>query len=510
LNSVTDSDPANVVKESFTAEIDIQNTVYLGKDDGAKCGSPEAVEFVSDFYGADVVYCFKVINKGSSSLGSIRIVNDALSFSDSSIGNLAPGRSAIVSHDGQITKDLKNLAIVTANPITVDGRDIPDLNDVRDEDPSSVGRKAHDPKIAINTLVYPGDSGKQPCGRGLNSLEGYAGDVVTYCFVVENKGSSYLDSVVIVSDIPKTTIKVTGLLAPGASTTETYVATIIQNVTTTGVVTANPVTPTGEDIPDHANVRAEDPASVVELVRKPSIEIRNTVFLGNDGARGCGTPKAVEKVQGAFGDEVTYCFEIVNTGNTYLTNVKVQDLELSYSDKASITLLKPGQSRMLYLVDSVNKTLTNYADVVADPAKDDGSTLGMAAVTDDDPSAVERTAVKPNIEIVNTVYKGDDDGKSCATAVEMVIDIKGTPVQYCFVVKNTGDTILDEIVVVNEDLDYEQKIGKLAPGESKKLSVPKTIEGTLRNKVYASGRPVTDDGVVIPGLGEVSDCDPSR
>jgi hypothetical protein len=125
MGRVSASDPAGVVKESFSAEIDIQNTVYLGKDDGAKCGSPEAVEFVSDFFGSDVVYCFKVTNKGSSHLASIAISNEALSFKDASIGTLAPGQSAIVSHDGQITKDLKNVAVVKANPVTSDGRDIP-------------------------------------------------------------------------------------------------------------------------------------------------------------------------------------------------------------------------------------------------------------------------------------------------------------------------------------------------------------------------------------------------
>jgi uncharacterized repeat protein (TIGR01451 family) len=509
LDRPTDSDPAGVIKESFSAEIDIQNTVYLGNDDGAKCGGPEAVEFVSDFYGADVVYCFKVTNKGSSHLSAIQITNAALAFKDASIGTLAPGRSAIISHDGQITGDLKNLAVVTANPVTEDGRDLLDLADVKDEDPSSVGRKAHDPKIAINTLVYSGDSGKLPCGRALNTLEGYAGDVVTYCFVVENKGSSYLNDVLIVSDNPPASIKVNGLLAPGSSATEVFVSKIVGDVKTTGVATGNPATATGVDIPDLPHVRAEDPASVVQLVRTPSIEIQNTVFLGDDKGAGCGTSKAVELVTGAFGDEVTYCFVVKNTGNTFLNAVQVKNLELTYAAEIPV-MLKPGQSHTLHLVGSIYKSMTNYAEVVAVPAKEDGTSLGMASVTANDPSAVQRSAVKPNIEIDNRVYKGDDSGKSCSTAVEKVADIKGTPVQYCFVVKNTGDTILDDIVVVNEDLDYEVKVGKLVPGESKLLSVPSTIEGTLRNKAYASGKPVSDEGTAIPGLGEVSDCDPSE
>jgi uncharacterized repeat protein (TIGR01451 family) len=509
LSRPMDSDPAGVVKESFSAEIEILNTVYLGKDDGAKCGGPEAVEFVSDFYGSDVVYCFKVINKGSSHLSSIQITNEALSFKDASIGTLAPGKSATVSYDGQITKDLKNLAVVTANPVTDDGRDLLDLADVRDDDPSSVGRKAHDPKIAINTLVYPGDNAKLPCAKANNTIEGYAGDIVTYCFIVENKGSSYLNDIVIVSDKPQASIKVNGLLAPGASVTEVFVSKIVGDVKTTGVATGNPATATGVDIPDLPLVRAEDPASVVELIRTPSVEIQNTVFLGDDKGAGCGTSKSVEMVTGAFGDEVTYCFIVKNTGNTFLTNVRVQNLELSYSDKLSVAL-KPGQSQMLYVTGSIYKSLTNYAEVVADPAREDGSILGMASVTHNDPSAVQRTAVKPNIEIDNRVYKGTDNGKSCSTAVEKVTDIKGTPIQYCFVVKNAGDTVLDEIVVVNEDIDYQVTVGKLVPGESKLLSVPSTIDGTLRNKAYAVGKPVSDDGVAIPGLGEVSDCDPSE
>lgn len=509
-NRPTDTDPAGVVMVSYSADIEIQNTVYLGKDDGAKCGGPEAVEFVSDFYGADVTYCFKVINKGSSHLTSIKITNDVLSFEDDSVGDLAPGKSAIVSHESQITKSLQNIAHVLANPITEDGRDIPNLEDVEDSDPSKVGRKVHEPEIAINTLVYTGDSGKGPCQRAVDKINGYKDDVVTYCFIVENKGSSYLGDVTIVSDEPATTIKIAGLLAPGASKTEVFVAPITGDITTTGVVTANPVTENGNDLPDQTHVRDEDPAKVGELIREPLVEIQNTVYLDDDEGQGCGTDKAVELVSGAFGDEVTYCFEVVNTGNTYLTNVRVKNLELSYSDETTISKLAPGESKTLHLVGSIYKALTNYAEVVADPANEDGSSLGMPPVTDNDPSAVERTAVNPNIDITNKVYKGDDDGASCGTAVEKVADIKGTPVQYCFVVKNTGDTVLDDVVVVNEDVDFEETIGSLEPGEEKELSVSSTIEGSLRNKAYASGKPVSDDGEPIPGLGEVSDCDPSE
>lgn len=57
---VSSQDVSAVSKLVFDPAIKIENTVYLSHDDGAKCGSSRAVDFVSGVFGANVTYCFKV------------------------------------------------------------------------------------------------------------------------------------------------------------------------------------------------------------------------------------------------------------------------------------------------------------------------------------------------------------------------------------------------------------------------------------------------------------------
>lgn len=49
LGAVSAADPSEVEKLVLHASIVIENSVYPGHDDGKKCGSPEAGEFVGDF-----------------------------------------------------------------------------------------------------------------------------------------------------------------------------------------------------------------------------------------------------------------------------------------------------------------------------------------------------------------------------------------------------------------------------------------------------------------------------
>jgi uncharacterized repeat protein (TIGR01451 family) len=147
LSSVTATDISSIGKLSFTAGVKIENTVYLGNDNGAKCGTPAAVEYVADLFAKPVNYCIKVINTGSSHLSSILIDDPELNFTDTSIRMLAPAQSVTLSIARTITGPLKNFAAVTANPVTSTGEDIPDLSDVTDKDPSEVGQLANNAKI---------------------------------------------------------------------------------------------------------------------------------------------------------------------------------------------------------------------------------------------------------------------------------------------------------------------------------------------------------------------------
>jgi hypothetical protein len=61
----------------------------------------------------------------------------------------------------------------------------------------------------------------------------------------------------------------------------------------------------------------------------------------------------------------------------------------------------------------------------------------------------------PAIELIQTAYLGHDGGDGCPGAEELTID-EGEPMTVCFVITNTGDTPLGEIVVRDRGLDMDE------------------------------------------------------
>ena len=73
----------------------------------------------------------------------------------------------------------------------------------------------------------------------------------------------------------------------------------------------------------------------------------------------------------------------------------------------------------------------------------------------------------PSYTLDKTVYRGHDDGASCAGR-ERVIAQAGDPVTWCIEVVNTGDTVLD-IRVTDPDVGLDETVTGLAPGDRETL-----------------------------------------
>jgi hypothetical protein len=82
------------------------------------------------------------------------------------------------------------------------------------------------------------------------------------------------------------------------------------------------------------------------------IEIDNRVYRGHDNGKSCGTNHALEKVQGDLNDDVTFCFNVTNTGKCKLSHVVVKNIVLKFKD-TTIGKLDIGQSVMIH----VNRTM---------------------------------------------------------------------------------------------------------------------------------------------------------
>ena len=138
----------------------------------------------------------------------------------------------------------------------------------------------------------------------------------------------------------------------------------------------------------------ETATDVDQYEENAAIEIAKTVYLGHDGGANC---PGGESVTGAHGADVTYCFEVTNTGTTYLDSIVITDTLLGISQDDMILLsgftpLAPGDSLVYYYEGTIRSELVNTAETEGNPTDADGNDLaGLKNPTDDDTAAVNPT-----------------------------------------------------------------------------------------------------------------------
>lgn len=493
----------------FAEDIQVENTVYVG-DNGVE-GCNRALEKQTAAPDTDCTYCFKVTNTGKVTLDSISLRNGDLGFGSLEVPNLNAGESATVVYKGKITEKLTNVVHATGNPVFANGEDIPGLNYVSDSDPSAVDIIPYDPSISIDNVVY---SGQEPgkCSDGIETLVGVSGDQCTYCFVATNTGNTYLTNVRITNDLLDViTTSDVKTIAPGDSIEIALPSSIEKTVLNVAKVVGTPSTSAGQPIPSLQNVEDTDPSKVHMVV--PNIAVQNTVYEGDDGDRGC--EGATELQTGYSGTGVSFCFKVTNNGDTKLNKITLKNDDLGDdSGSWSVQDLEPGQSATVVVKSSISEDRVNTVHVTANPLSSDGQDLdGVEDVTDFDPSQLKVIQRNPSISIDNTVYLGlDADGGCEVNGVEKVTGTAGKACTYCFRVVNTGDTVLTNVLLTNDQLDIvtTRDIKTLAPGESMEVSFPSSIDASILNTASVVGTPATSSGDLIKGLDDVKDTDPSE
>jgi len=219
----------------------------------------------------------------------------------------------------------------------------------------------------------------------------------------------------------------------------------------------------------------------------PGISITKTASL--DGPCPGSDPLTVH-----IGDNVTYCFNVSNTGDVSLTNVSVSD-NIYGSVTLGTTTLAPGETTggtvTHVVVDSDAPLVMNMATATGtDP-------LG-GTVTDTDPCTIN-VAIAPDIKVIKTASLTG----SCPGSDPLNVSI-GDTVTYCYNVTNTGDVTLTG-VTVNDDIYGAVTLGTttLAPGES--------TEGTVTHTVVESDAPSVTNIANATGTdplgGTVNDTD---
>ncbi len=533
--------------------------------------------FVNDPEGT-VTFTYLVENDGGTDLANATITDDAGTPGDTSddvtvtsaecpgLALLEPGDVVTCTLELDVTTEnspYQNNAGTTGTPVNDDGDPYPGIENPSDDDIADV-------------VVPPGIEITKTAGGAADGdpLPINEDGTVTFTFVVENTGGTYLTDMTIVDDagtpgdtsddVTLTSAECPGLagpLAPGDTvpcTADFAVDTTPDgsyqnNAGTTGSPTdenGDPLVGEGDPILD------EDGNPVLDEFGQPTFEPGEPLFedpTDDDDAIVLTPGIKIVKTAGDAADgeiyvndpegTVTFTFDVINTGGTYLTGMTITDdagTPGDTSDDVTLTSaecaglagpLAPGATVTCTLdldVTTANSPYTNTAgatgsptdengdsyvsqgdpildedgnpvlDEDGNPTYEDGEPFDLEDPTDDDPSDV---VVPPSIKLTKTAG-------TAADGTPFVINGPGL-VPFTFVVENDGGTYLTDVMIIDDagtpDDPLDDVIitasecaglaGPIAPGDSVACVVEIMVTDTDHvNSAGATGSPTDENG----------------
>jgi uncharacterized repeat protein (TIGR01451 family)/gliding motility-associated-like protein len=446
--------------------------------------------------GETVTYTFKVENTGNVTVSDITITDPKVIITGGPI-TLAPGTNDASTFTATYILTQADLDAGQVNNLaTATGKD-PKGNPVTDtsENGNPVDPNHPAPPTCTDCTVTPipqtgsirltkTGTFKDANGDG----KAQVGETVTYTFKVENTGN------VTVSDIKITDPKVTVTggpitLAPGASDATTFTATYtltqadldagqVNNLATaTGKdPKGNTVTDTSENgnpvDPNHPAPPTCTDCTVTPVPQTGSIRLIKTGTFKD--ANGDGKAQV--------GETVTYTFKVENTGNVTVSDIKITDPKVTVTG-GPITLA-PGASDASTF--TATYTLTQ-ADLDAEQVNN------LATATGKDPKGNPVTDTSENGNPVDPDHPAPPTCTDCTVtpvpqtgAIALVKQVTnvgtgtngafllGNTIEYTFTIKNTGNVILNNLVLTDLKISATPFIisGSLLPGAS--TSIKKT------------------------------------
>ncbi|KJK44006.1 hypothetical protein UK23_31150, partial [Lentzea aerocolonigenes] len=443
--------------------------------------------------GATVTWTYVVKNTGNTTLVGIQVTDDdpAVTVSCPQDTTLAPGESLECTATGvAISGQYVNVGTATGTPADDAETPLPGVGPVTDTDPAHYYGAS--PAIKIVKYTNDQDANEAPGPYVLKDGE------VTWKYVVTNTGNTDLNNIKITDDkegdiscpnAPQT-------LAPGASFECLKTGKAVEGqYANDGKVTGTPIDGSGSTIPGSGPVEAHDPSHYFGA--HPTIKIVKKV--NGDDADTAPGPYVPEK------SEVTWTYEVTNTGNTKLVDVTVVDTPEGAVTCPAATLA-PGES-MTCTLTGVAKAgqYENVGKVTGKPVDNGDQPIpGAPEVTADNPAHYFGTA--PGIKIVKKT-NGDDANAAPGPQVT-----QGSKVTWTYEVTNTGNTRLTS-VAVTDSIEGAISCPKndLQPGESMTCTKNGTaVLGQYENKGTVEGAPSKADGTPIDGAKKVTADDLSH
>ncbi|UPL15698.1 DUF7507 domain-containing protein [Microbacterium galbinum] len=436
--------------------------------------------------GQNVAYEFEVTNSGNVPVTDIAIAEGTftgtgdLSDITCPTGPLAVGAAVTCEAAYVVTQadiDAGGFTNTATSTGTAVGTDEPVVSNDSTEDVDAT----QSPELEMTKSATP------------NTPDAYIeGQVVTYSFVVRNTGNTTVTDIVINEDEFSGTGDLSEIicgqeaatLAPDAFVTCTATYTLTQADVDAEQVT-NTASATGET-PGGDPVTSNEDDALIPVTPAPALTLVKSV-----------TPDSVV----AAGATVTYSFLLTNTGNVTLTDAAVNEDAFSGTGvlpevvcPATAVSIVPGASVTCEATYVLTQADIDAGEVTNTASGEATSPTGDPVVSDPD-DAVVTAEPTPGISVVKTATP------DTANAV-------GDTISYSFLVTNTGNVTLDDIVI-NEgefsgtgDLsDIVCPTAPLAPAgqvtcEATYVLTQADVDaGTVTNSATAEGTPPTGDPI---------------
>ena len=450
-----------------------------------------------------IEYSFSVTNTGNVTLANVVITDPGVTILGGPIASLAPGVTDATTYTASyvITQQdidaglYSNQATATGtSPVGVDVTDLSGTS-ITNDTPTVTILCQNDSIALIKTAVF-NDANGNDCAD--------VNETITYSFRVVNTGNTVITNI----DIDDALVNVQGgpiSLNPGQEDTTTFTAIYLitqvdintGSITNTATVTGlNPDGVVVSDLSDDNSFLQDDP-TITDLCQNDSIALIKTGFFNDANGNNCAD----------VNETITYSFRVVNTGNTVITNINIDDALVNV--QGGPISLNPGQEdtttfTATYLITQVDiniGSVTNTAIVAG--LNPDGVVVSDISdndtLTEDDPT-VTLLCNNAVIALIKTGVPGDENGNGCVDLGETIV--------YDFVVTNLGNVTLTQVIVTDPMVVVQGGSVTLLPGvsDTETFSAVYTVTqddveaGLVSNQAIAEG--LDPSGNVVNDLSD--------
>lgn len=251
-----------------------------------------------------------------------------------------------------------------------------------------------------------------------------SGDTIIYRFTVTNTGATALTDVTIDDPLLGTPISV-GTLAAGASSQITRPPHTIIPANIDPATGEYPNTARAEGSLGGTPVTSAPDTAVVALNAMPAIELTKTANHDDQGA-GLAAP----------GQRIAYTFAVTNSGNTTLTNIRLSDPLLGWTDRVLPGPLAPGAT-VAYTTTSAESHVITPADIAAGRVDNTATVRADSSRPLGGPEEVSQTA---------------SDGVDLTVMPRLILNKTASPssgrtIIYTFTIGNDGSVPVSDIEI---------------------------------------------------------------